>query len=501
MLVKIASLSVALSLSLFTAVAAAPERGDPLFGGSHARYNNKEYKPDDDYSNNYEDKSYYTPEYTPDYKNYYTPDQYYTPDNYYQPEKSPDYSDSYYEPEYTPDYKPQYTPDYTTPQYDSDYKTSPTGYSDDSNYYSTSSEECIAIDSTSVCSPWGAGLFINATRLTYVYGVEKVPITNASYWDDIVRATTSGGDLQAKIWDEYLQCPSYTGEPIQYYQSYVCLTDIFYYSEGCNPTIKEIKPSFHEDVCDVYSMALKGIIDECPSLEKLSYEKSYSEETVAEIYKRRAAVLKAKDTCRELLASYKHSGYEIWGVDSDQISCANLSKGFAGNSKVATQYCDDVKAAYGQSPRCCDSVASYETKEKYVSKSQNLKAAAADASTIESPAPDNMTGTIVGATAGAAFVVVVAVALVAYVRRRPKSPKGYPISTEEHEGLTNDVEPLNGRYTVTMAYKHTQGDEIDLEIGDVVELSMKFSDGWCKGKNISTGSEGLFPLGCVGVSV
>ncbi|KAJ2391754.1 hypothetical protein GGI23_005353, partial [Coemansia sp. RSA 2559] len=40
-------------------------------------------------------------------------------------------------------------------------------------------------------------------------------------------------------------------------------------------------------------------------------------------------------------------------------------------------------------------------------------------------------------------------------------------------------------------------DEISLHQGDIVTLQMAFDDGWVVGKNLTTGSEGTFPLMCV----
>ncbi|KAJ2666392.1 hypothetical protein IW148_000876 [Coemansia sp. RSA 1199] len=40
-------------------------------------------------------------------------------------------------------------------------------------------------------------------------------------------------------------------------------------------------------------------------------------------------------------------------------------------------------------------------------------------------------------------------------------------------------------------------DEISLQTGDVVTLQMAFDDGWVVGKNITSGSEGTFPIMCV----
>ncbi|KAL7749557.1 hypothetical protein RI367_005113 [Sorochytrium milnesiophthora] len=40
------------------------------------------------------------------------------------------------------------------------------------------------------------------------------------------------------------------------------------------------------------------------------------------------------------------------------------------------------------------------------------------------------------------------------------------------------------------------GDEISMRIGDQVVIAASYSDGWARGKNLSTGQEGAFPLAC-----
>ncbi|KAI8622358.1 hypothetical protein BC830DRAFT_1089611 [Chytriomyces sp. MP71] len=50
---------------------------------------------------------------------------------------------------------------------------------------------------------------------------------------------------------------------------------------------------------------------------------------------------------------------------------------------------------------------------------------------------------------------------------------------------------------VVYAFQPERSDEIALRVGDTVSIQQEYDDGWCCGKNISTGREGNFPLDCL----
>ena len=50
------------------------------------------------------------------------------------------------------------------------------------------------------------------------------------------------------------------------------------------------------------------------------------------------------------------------------------------------------------------------------------------------------------------------------------------------------------RYPVVIAYKAQLEDEIDLDVGDLIELSQVFADGWGVGSNVTSGQAGALPL-------
>jgi len=52
-------------------------------------------------------------------------------------------------------------------------------------------------------------------------------------------------------------------------------------------------------------------------------------------------------------------------------------------------------------------------------------------------------------------------------------------------------------YKVARTFNPTEEDEIQLNIGDEVEITVIFEDGWCEGINLSTNKGGVFPRTCV----
>ncbi|KAJ3119572.1 Sorbin and SH3 domain-containing protein 2 [Physocladia obscura] len=52
-------------------------------------------------------------------------------------------------------------------------------------------------------------------------------------------------------------------------------------------------------------------------------------------------------------------------------------------------------------------------------------------------------------------------------------------------------------YTVAEDFDPENGDEIELRVGDQVQVQKKYDDGWCTGLNTATNQTGLFPLDCL----
>ncbi|KAI8810217.1 hypothetical protein BJ742DRAFT_801057 [Cladochytrium replicatum] len=387
--------------------------------------------------------------------------------------------------------------------------------------------ECISIASTSSCAPWTNGYYINATELALVYGLQE-SAPDAAYWDKLVNAMTGGGDLQAAIWAEWAQCLGYHGAPIQYYRSYVCLTDIFFYSAGCNPGTT-ISPPLHPDVCDVYKESVVGLIQDpnaCPSLDKLA--DNLEGAALQDVFDRRSYLLSADESCRSILNSYSQSSdASVWGVTADQNSC-----GFGGNITVARSYCDDVFAQFHQKPKCCDTLSGSSSatsqSSSFAPPSENSKirtdglqpvAAAAEGaadSTGGSSAGGPPVGAIVGGVFGGLAAIGGAVAgFAAYKKRgssvRPSKPgqpypsiagsAGAPAMTKipdpESQGSDYVMLPPGTRFVGILEFQPTNPDEMEVNEGDIIEGKIQYSDGWMKGYNHESQESGLFPSAVV----
>ncbi|KAJ3090409.1 E3 ubiquitin-protein ligase sh3rf2 [Quaeritorhiza haematococci] len=234
--------------------------------------------------------------------------------------------------------------------------------------------ECIPLDTTTACAPWTSGYYINATELALVYGLNK-PLSAASDWDELVYSSTAGGDIQAKLWSSWAQCTGYTGQPIQFFRTYVCLTDIFMFSAGCNE--KPPEPRLCPDTCDLYGKAVQALIrDEtaCPPYGQLQQTAPGDFDVLNE---RRHYVSEAAESCKSVLSSWaplyadqsdrtpKQQSFRSGGYAEDydernsyfqESSCPsdkyfvgvqddNGYCGFSGNLDIAKKYCADFPNA------------------------------------------------------------------------------------------------------------------------------------------------------------
>ncbi|KAI8904184.1 hypothetical protein DFJ77DRAFT_528408 [Powellomyces hirtus] len=125
---------------------------------------------------------------------------------------------------------------------------------------------------------------------------------------------------------------------------------------------------------------------------------------------------------------------------------------------------------------------------------------------------------IIAPTLGGAFIIAAtAVALVVRKRRQNLNDKfaaGPTASVEAGGARGSDTRPLfsgidtgaglvnvssvlEKRYVVAHPYQPAADDEIQLNVGDVVRLSLLFNDGWAKGYNETLGTQGLLPCACI----
>lgn len=55
------------------------------------------------------------------------------------------------------------------------------------------------------------------------------------------------------------------------------------------------------------------------------------------------------------------------------------------------------------------------------------------------------------------------------------------------------------KYIVIHEYVQALPDELELRRGDMIDVTSIFDDGWSKGRNLTTGQEGTFPMACLKV--
>ncbi|KAJ1550968.1 hypothetical protein HK405_015474, partial [Cladochytrium tenue] len=212
---------------------------------------------------------------------------------------------------------------------------------DDDAQITSPVSECVPIDSTLACSPWTSGLYINLTQLNIVYGLQSSPLTTASAWDALVTTLTSGGKAQAALWQDHLGCSGYNGEPVQYHRTYTCLTDIMYFSAGCNAAYnaRVPYPPLCGSTCGKYGEAVAGLVDdtaECPTAASNI------------VNQRRSDVIKGASSCNFVVTQWSDS-LAASGIDSSGETNCNTGVyddaytcGFGGNAEAAETFCNSV---------------------------------------------------------------------------------------------------------------------------------------------------------------
>ncbi|KAI8589894.1 hypothetical protein BDZ88DRAFT_416302 [Geranomyces variabilis] len=411
--------------------------------------------------------------------------------------------------------------------------------------------ECIAIDSTSACAPFGIGHYVNATQLGHVYGLNG-PLPSAAYWDTLVRQVTSRGEKQKAMWKNWAQCSGYDGEPIQYYRTYTCMTDVYVFSAGCN--VKTPDVPICEAACDAYGSAVKLLISNpavCPA--KIP---GLSESDNKVVTDRRNYALAGAKSCKGVMTAW--NGKDNYTPDPQTCSVGvwddDLSCGFGGDVATAAMFCKDVpndpcclrrRTATGGDANPAQAAPPTDVKPaKAVPTSSAGKsaggpaalAAQPQAGTLASEAINgsestndesffskNKTAIIAGSASVLAVLIAIAVIGTMYLRKarsshnnnaRLRSKGMHASSASSGEGavpfLASSSAPpqmksveaaskegLNAKHRVVYDYEPQLVDELELAKGDSVEVFASFDDGWGKGTNIRTGKVGTFPMACV----
>ncbi|KAI8898940.1 hypothetical protein BC833DRAFT_587790 [Globomyces pollinis-pini] len=351
----------------------------------------------------------------------------------------------------------------------------------------STSNNCISIKSSKSCSPWNQiDLSIDLNRLADAYGIQDKSQFNLQTWDQLVIDITSGGQKQAELWKNWAQCSKYTGDLIQYYRSYVCLTDIFVLSSSCNNSPPNSIPKLCDTVCDEYGAALNQLMKD---------EQQCPKTTDSITQTRRSYAVKGADSCKKISQAimFNHKSECLNGIDSDQKSC-----GFSGNEKVANLYC----AKYPTAPCCSRMSVSKLAVEggqprRELSALQRVVMMYQAVGTSESSA-DQQNSFFSSPTfvMGAAAIVVVIVGVLAFaivqpIRRARKQARQVPAFVPVRTGIiTSKNKQNNGQFKVIYKYDAKLPDELSIEPGQVILVSQIADDSWADAQNLTTGDFG-----------
>ncbi|KAJ3415460.1 hypothetical protein HDV05_004902 [Chytridiales sp. JEL 0842] len=404
-------------------------------------------------------------------------------------------------------------------------------------------KECIPIESTSVCSPWNKGYYINSTELAAAYSIVNPAISSAKEWENLLWATAVA-DFKAQpwkkdVWSSYLHCDGYEGEPIQYSLTYACLTDIFFFSAGCNVAAKTSVPDVPlcAGTCSNYGSALGALVNDTTACSPTK-PASISGDEWADVQERRAFWLTGEESCNNLVGEWTYEKEPEQcneGVDDDYKTC-----GFGGDVAAATAYCRDVKSAAS----CCETFEYYVKNENYTGArpvpdlsplfpgylgaysqssgfASSLRSFAVNAANEMNTFTQNNQGLTIGLAVGGSLLLACMIAAGIVVMRRrnsnnavgnlkgrmtmKKTPPPSAAILAEREAADRRLLSGSGapapatvdRYVVIDDHEPDMDDEIVLVPGQIVEVSNTYDDGWGRGRNLTTGATGVFPMSCV----
>ncbi|KAJ3144289.1 hypothetical protein HK101_002744, partial [Irineochytrium annulatum] len=370
----------------------------------------------------------------------------------------------------------------------------------------STSPECLPIDSTTACSPLAAGLSINTTALStlLIQPSGGSHIATVADWESAVIDASNNTHPSFTTLLSDLGC---SGDPVRsaaafrLHRTLLCVASVYVYSAGCNVDAMAT-PQAGNLMC---ASTMWGMAGEVVGMFK---EPSVCPVPApAEAIDMRENVWKAVEASAvalgKLEASVRKAGKAVQcvnAVDSDQGAAPpspamNIRKvGF--NHRLVTP-------------------SSHPSTNKIFVK-------AADGETSSSSAVS--LPLIIGVSIGG--VVLVAGLLTVVLRRRratspsTKQPRGLPrgatvqsrnpgaaAAFSKTMGSDASSAPLKAKGTLNagaslVRVKHPYNaelpDEVDLKVGDLVEVERRYDDDWGKGLNTRTGIRGHFPLAVLG---
>ncbi|KAJ2996198.1 hypothetical protein HDV02_006726 [Globomyces sp. JEL0801] len=180
------------------------------------------------------------------------------------------------------------------------------------------SNSCLSIKDTSVCAPYNTGLFIDTLVISKTYDIDiNVLKDNATIWEWAIIGATSGKQNSGQIlsWADWIQCTGYNGEPVQYFRSYDCYTDIFVLSAGCNNLSPASVPPLCTKACDTYGAAIKSLINNITLCTATQHPQALEN---------RQNAVNAAESCNGVADgnnAFKSQSFCINGIESDQKTC------------------------------------------------------------------------------------------------------------------------------------------------------------------------------------
>lgn len=110
--------------------------------------------------------------------------------------------------------------------------------------------------------------------------------------------------------------------------------------------------------------------------------------------------------------------------------------------------------------------------------------------------PDYTNTAAVAAVAATAATVGAGAGMIAANNNAPLQDQTQQQQPQQQQATEHT--PSIGKYTVVATFVPTLSDELDIEVGDQVELIVEYDDGWCQGINASKGgNKGVFPRHCI----
>ncbi|KAJ3142529.1 hypothetical protein HK101_003299 [Irineochytrium annulatum] len=360
--------------------------------------------------------------------------------------------------------------------------------------------ECMPIDSTSVCSPFSSGLAINITAVSNFILLQPwatQPIATVADWSNAIEAVSdqTSSTLTALVSDICSTDSADAHSALEHRRSLLCAASLFVHSAGCNADyLKRGRPT----VCEVTFQRMTDELEElfnnwqsCPSFGTAD------------------ARGKLQQTVKDAMTMSRSDGVGmcVSVVDGDRSARPPVDGG--QTDEVEVRKPNNRLFAPARQPS---------TNSRLFNKAAE-NTSSSSSSTVSLPL-------IIGVSVGG--VVLVAGLLTVFLRRRrssslPKHFRGLPRGTTTSPGSRNPGAlaafggPAGSDASLPLAPSSMSGavmgarlvrvkhpytaelpDEVDLRVGDLVEVERRYDDDWGKGLNTRTGMRGHFPLAVLG---